>query len=115
MLQFWYSERCTRNVKLMITIAICVMTMLLSKVSALPSIWVGICVVVGVFMHLIYQFGARRPYTKLLVWILPVGCLTALGLQPSTVLWAWIGQGLGFMILGLFIMSIYQNRAKRFD
>lgn len=113
MLQFWYSERCNRHVKLVVTIAICVMTTLLSKVSALPSFWVGICVAVGVFMHLIYQFGARFPYTKVLVWILPVGCLVALGLQPSNALWAWIGQGLGFIILGLFIMSIYQNRAKR--
>ncbi len=113
MLQFWYSERCNRHVKLTITIAICVITMLLSKVSALPSLWVGICVVIGVFMHLIYQYGARYPYTKILVWILPVGGLIALGLQPNNALWAWLGQGLGFIILGLFVMSIYQNRAKR--
>ncbi|WP_081408493.1 hypothetical protein [Acinetobacter sp. NCu2D-2] len=120
MLNFWYSERCARQIKLMFIMCTCVLIVLCSNIIKLDAIYVGICVALGITLHLSYGFSLR--YTKVTgisyIRYVPVLALIIVmyySIQTSMTdkAWALMVQGVGFMGIGLFLCSIYSNRAKR--
>ncbi|WP_228716178.1 hypothetical protein [Acinetobacter indicus] len=74
-------------------------------------------------LHLLYQWSKRRSWPehqrRLMHWGLNLAPLLLLSVLllflPKMQLWAMALQALGFILVGLFMVSIYQQRAKRFD
>ena len=51
MLDFWYSARCTRQVKLIVCIMTCAMIYLCSTVQALSAVLTGFSLGLGISIH----------------------------------------------------------------
>ena len=123
MLNFWYSEKCTREIKLVVCIATCAIIYFCSTIAPLQPLYVGLCLVVGVLLHVLHQaknkLNTKNKYAQgfqILFFVLPIIVINFLiGSTPSTDKVWLIIQSLGFICLGLFVVSIYGNRAKRFD
>ena len=127
MLEFWYSEHCNRQLKLIIIIAVCIVIYIASTVTKLGSIFVGISLAIGMLMHVLREFRLKlspeNPYAegfRALTMAIPIvavisliGYLLKTGEIGETV--ALGLQCLGFVAIGLFIVSIYNQRAKRFE
>ena len=98
MFKFWYSDQCSRQMKLMICIGLCIVIFGCAEVLKLPesisiaSVLFGVILILG--LGLIFSFLPRNSSYEF--------SLLAL-------------QGFGFCLLGLCTVSIYGNRAKRFD
>ncbi|WP_286388265.1 hypothetical protein [Acinetobacter indicus] len=60
MLSFWYSARCHRQLKLMICIGTCLLIYLASTQAQLPSFWIILSLILGMGLHLLYQWIDRR-------------------------------------------------------
>ena len=122
MLNFWYSEKCTREIKLVICIVTCVIIYFCSTVAPLKPLNIGLCLVVGVLFHVIHQaknkLSTKNKYAEgfqILFFILPILLINFMIISTPQTDKVWlIIQSLGFMCLGLFVVSIYENRAKRF-
>ncbi len=123
MLDFWYSERCTREIKLVSSIVLCGMIYYCSGIEKLSTTLTIICIGIGVVMHLLHlqslKIAENNPYAqgfKMLFSIAPiVAVILVICLLPSQHKLFTAIQAMGFSALGLFIVSIYQNRAKRFE
>lgn len=127
MLDFWYSQRCNRQLKLIIIIAVCGGIYAASSVAKLGPIFVGVSLAIGILLHLLGEFrlklSAQNPYAdgfRALTMAIPiVAMITLIGYLPKTGhVWDTIALGLqclGFVAIGLFIVSIYTKRAKRFE
>ena len=123
MLDFWYSERSTRQVKLIVSILTCVIIYFCSSVEKLEAIFVGLSLVIGALLHLLYTYRLKisdsNPYKRgfdIVSIVIPISLLILLIIQLPSQNKVFLSiQSLGFMLLGLFILSIYQNRAKRID
>ncbi|MBK0062688.1 MULTISPECIES: hypothetical protein [unclassified Acinetobacter] len=121
MLDFWYSERCTRGMKLGSCIAICAIIYFLSQIQKLTPGFTISCLGIGVITHFIqYSFqriDPNNPYRngfKILETVFPVmGLILIILLLPKTQKIVLALQALSFSALGLFVVSIYQNRAQR--
>lgn len=126
MLNYWYSERCHRQIKLMVIIATCVMIYLASMQIQLNSVLVMVSIALGLLIHTIRQLRlklkADHPYARgfqSLSNVIPIVILiTMLGYLPDEKspldTFALAVQLLGFVLVGLFLVSTYSNRAKRF-
>lgn len=122
MLSFWYSEHCTRQIKLIICIMTCAVIYYASGIQKLEPIFVGVALVIGVLTHLIHLYAEKinesNPYKqglKILNYLVPIFAVSILITKLSIENRIFLSiQVIGFMLLGLFILSIYQNRAKRF-
>lgn len=121
MLEFWYSDQCNRQIKLMVCIATCVMIYLCSTVQQLSPLFTGISIAIGMGLHglrvLSLKIAADHPYKKgfaILILVMPLIALiiliSALLTQHKIVL---VIQAIGFAAIGLFILSTFPNR--RFD
>ena len=53
MLNFWYSERCSRQIKLIVCIATCVMIVIAAQVQQLGAIFIGLSLMIGIATHLL--------------------------------------------------------------
>ena len=121
MLQFWYSDRCTRQIKLMVCIATCVMIYLCSTVQQLSAMFTGISLMIGMGIHLLralsLKIAADNPYKNgftLLFRLMPFTALmTLIAALPTEHKVILILQSIGFTAIGLFILSTFPNR--RFD
>ena len=121
MLQFWYSDRCTRQIKLMVCIATCVMIYLCSTVQQLSAMFSGISLMIGMGIHLLralsLKIAADNPYKNgftLLFRLMPFTALmTLIAALPTEHKVILILQSIGFTAIGLFILSTFPNR--RFD
>ena len=51
MLEFWYSDQCSRQIKLMVCIATCVMIYLCSTVQQLSAMFTGMSITIGMGIH----------------------------------------------------------------
>ena len=123
LLDFWYSERCTREVKLISTILTCVIIYYCSSVEKLNTTFTLIALTVGVGIHFLrnlhLKINAKNPYAQgfnILFSVLPIMAilLMILLLPIHNKIWTGI-QALGFTALGIFIVSIYTNRSPRHD
>ena len=118
MLQFWYSDKCTRQIKLMVCIATCVMIYLCSTVQQLSAIFTGISLMIGMGIHLLralsLKIAADHPYKNgftLLFWVIPFTALmTLIAALPTEHKVMLILQTIGFTAIGLFILSTFPNR-----
>ena len=118
MLQFWYSDKCTRQIKLMVCIATCVMIYLCSTVQQLSAIFTGISLMIGMGIHLLSAFrlklAADHPDKNgftLLFWVMPFTALmTLMAALPTEHKVMLILQTIGFTAIGLFILSTFPNR-----
>ena len=121
MLQFWYSDKCTRQIKLMVCIATCVMIYLCSTVQQLSAMFSGISLMIGMGIHLLrtlsLKIAADNPYKNsftLLFWVIPFTALmTLIAALPTEHKIMLILQTIGFTAIGLFILSTFPNR--KFD
>ena len=121
MFDFWYSERCTRGIKLAICIATCAIIYFLSNLQKLAPIFAISCLGIGIMTHLIWKalhrIKADHPHrkgVKVLGTICPLTALIlVILLLPNTQKTLLALQAIAFSALGLFIVSIYQNRAPR--
>ncbi|MCO8114025.1 hypothetical protein NI465_07515 [Acinetobacter lwoffii] len=127
MLEFWYSERCSRQIKLIAIIATCIFIYAASTVAQLDPVFVGVSLAIGIVVHLLHHFRLKisksNPYANgfsALSRVIPIiALITLFGYLPEQhQQWgkfAWGLQCLGFAAIGLFIVSIYESRAKRFE
>ena len=51
MLEFWYSERCHRQIKLVVIIATCIVIYAASTVAQLDPVLVGLSLGIGIVVH----------------------------------------------------------------
>lgn len=123
MLDFWYSDRCHRQIKLTLCVAVCLMIYYCAKVAELSLTFSLISLGLGVLIHVLRAFKlklqAQERYNSALdtlFFLLPI--LYWFGLMlvlPKMHLWALMLQAVGFSVLGLFVVSIYSQRARRFN
>lgn len=123
MLDFWYSERCHRQIKLFLCVAVCLMIYSTARIAELSFIFTLISVGLGALIHVLRMIKIKllaenRYNTGLdsVFFILPLLYWLVLILSlPRLHLWALMLQAVGFMALGLFVISIYTQRAPRFS
>lgn len=123
MLDFWYSEKCTREIKLMACIITCAIIYFCSSIQQLSPLFTGLSLAIGICIHSLrnisFKISADSPYAqgfKILFAILPMSTLIFLmTLLPTEHKLYLAIQCVGFTAIGLFMLSIYENRAKRFE
>ncbi len=121
MLQFWYSDQCTRQIKLMVCIATCVMIYLCSTVQQLSTLLTGISLLIGMGIHLcrtlslkIAKDNAYKNGFTILFGLMPfIALMTLITALPTEHKIVLILQVIGFTAIGLFILSTFPNR--KFD
>ena len=59
MLNFWYSERCTREIKLVTAISVCAIIYYCSGLAKLSVTWTLVSLAIGVVTHLLQLLGAK--------------------------------------------------------
>ena len=123
MLDYLYSERCTREMKLIVSVVICAVIYYCSGIEKLSTELTLLCLMLGASLHILRILGlkipASLPYAKslkIVLLMLPLlGLLWLIYYLPS-IHWLYSAiQMLGFMIIGLLLPLIYQSRAKRFE
>lgn len=124
MFKFWYSDQCSRQIKLMICIGLCIVIFGCAEVLKLPESISIASVLFGVILHFIYQFKQKKQsqnhyaydFGFALIFILGLGLIFSFLPRNSSYEFSLLAlQGFGFCLLGLCTVSIYGNRAKRFD
>ena len=121
MLEFWYLDKCTRQIKLIVCIVTCVMIYVCSTVQQLSPLFTGISITIGMGLHglraLNLKIAADNPYKKgfaILILVMPlmafITLISALPTQHKIIL---AMQAIGFAAIGLFILSTFPKR--RFD
>ncbi len=127
MLDFWYSERCNRQIKLIVIIATCILIYAASTAAQISPVFVGVSLGIGIVVHVLHHFRSKiskaNPYAHgfgALSRVIPIiALITLFGYLPEQhQQWAKFALGLqclGFAAIGLFIVSVYENRAKRFE
>ena len=123
MLDFWYSERCTREIKLIVSILTCIVSYYCSNIEKLSPILTVSCLIFGMAIHVLKiqtdKISRQNPYAqgfRILFSTLPIAIfIFIICILPSQNKIFTAIQAVGFSALGLFIVSIYQNRAKRFE
>ncbi|MCG2609195.1 hypothetical protein LZZ98_11795 [Acinetobacter sp. SM34] len=121
MLEFWYSDKCSHQLKLMVCIATCVIIYLCSTVQQLSAVFTGISVGIGMAVHglraLNLKIAVDNPYKKgfaILILIMPLMALISLiSVLPAQHKLMLAIQAIGFAAIGLFLLSGFPKR--RFD
>ena len=119
-LDFWYSERCTRQIKLIICISTCVVIYLSAKPAELSIWFVGFALLIGISLHLtrecILKIKSQNPNMKASQWLIIIPIIALIFLLfclPKTNQFSLALQSIGFAALGFFIVTLYENRASR--
>lgn len=123
MLNFWYSNKCTREIKLLVCMVTCAIIYYASSFSPLSTVIVGFSLVIGMMIHILrlldLKLDENNKYTegfKIIFFTIRImAVLFLVQAIPETNRMVLIVQSLGFVCLGFFIVSIYDNRAKRFN
>ncbi|MEG2263842.1 MAG: hypothetical protein RR932_06040 [Acinetobacter sp.] len=113
--------------KLIAIIATCILIYTASTVAQLDPVFVGVSLAIGIVVHLLHHFRLKisksNPYANgfsALSRVIPIiALITLFGYLPEQhQQWGKFALGLqclGFAAIGLFIVSIYESRAKRFE
>ena len=119
-LDFWYSDRCTRQIKLIICISTCVVIYLSAKPAELSIWFVGFALLIGISLHLtrecILKIKSQNPNMKASQWLIIIPIIALIFLLfclPKTNQFSLALQSIGFAALGFFIVTLYENRAQR--
>ena len=59
LLNFWYSDRCTRQIKLMVCIATCAVIFYCTEIQKLPTFFAIISLALGISIHVLYQYTQK--------------------------------------------------------
>lgn len=118
MLDFWYSARCTREIKWGVCIAVCLCIYVASTVQALPTLYSIIALIFGLAIHVVRQlllaYLKSKPNIKIFFHLMIVLCLAlmiySLPHQHQLILSV---QVIGFVALGLCLISNHAQRAPR--
>lgn len=121
MLEFWYSARCTRQIRLSICIAVCAVIYYCSSLQQLPALFAGLSLAIGMILHLLRRVDLKladeisyRRAVQAVFSILPIAALLGLILYLPPGHKAILSiQCIGFSAIGLFLVSLYERRAKR--
>lgn len=122
MLEFWYSSRCTRPMKL----ALCVLTFALvywsSSISKIATSFAYASLLLGLSLHVFYQLSLKiTPNTQRHLFNLACSCIFILILAgiiyllPEHYQAIAALQVIGYSMLGFFVISIYSQRSRRHD
>ncbi len=119
MLEFWYSNQCSRQLKLMVCIATCVIIYLCSTVQQLSPMFTGISVGIGMGIHVLralsLKIAADNPYKKgfeILIFIMPLmAIITLISMLPTQHKLMLTIQAIGFAAIGLFILAGFPKRS----
>lgn len=117
-LDFCYSIRCTRHIKLSICISTCVIIYLCSTVQALSPVFTGMSIAIGMGIHglstLSLKITEDNPYKtgfNLLFFVLPLMTFITLILVLPTQHKIMLAiQVIGFTTIGLLIVSTFPKR-----
>ncbi|MDY6483560.1 MULTISPECIES: hypothetical protein [Acinetobacter] len=123
MLDFWYSEQCTREIKLVSCIVTCVMIYYFSTIAPLEALYVCFALAIGVLFHVLrlldIKLNQQNKYAEgfkvIFFTIRILAVIFLVQALPETNKLSLIAQSLGFICLGFFLVTIYENRAKRFN
>lgn len=124
MLSFWYSERCTRAIKLTVIIGTCMVILTASKSLQLSTILSVFSLALGMLLHFIRMWSLKikqhhpdkTSFQRLFLGIPIVGIvLLSLSLNAKDLisfLLLWV-QLIGFIGIGFFLIATVEQRAKR--
>lgn len=121
MIDFWYSERCSRNIKLMIYVITIGILYYCSSIAKLNTLFSSTALLIGISIHVFRQLQLKfisvdhpRPALNLLLSRLPLLALIVILLYlPMTDRLVYSAQVIGFTALGFFLVSHYSQRARR--
>ncbi|MEG2357802.1 hypothetical protein [Acinetobacter sp.] len=121
MLTFWYSARCTREIRLIICIAVCAVIYYCAGIQQLPALFAGLSLALGAAVHLLRHVDLKladensyRRTVQAVFSILPIAALLGLILYlPQGHKAVLSTQCIGFSAIGLFLVSLYECHAKR--
>ena len=123
MLNFWYSETCNRQIKLTLCIITCVIIYICSSIQQLTPVFAALSLSLGFMMHLLRHIGLKlstqavsQKVMQNLFILIPVSALMLLILYLPAQDKIYLAiQCIAFSALGLFVLSIFVHRAKRFE
>ena len=124
MLRFWYSDACTRQVRLIMCIGTCALILLCAEVSKLATLFTLLSLGLGAAIDILYQLSQKLDQVNLdrygfniLFRSLPMIAVALLLIQID---YTYLSQGLvqlvqciGFVAVGFMLFSIAAHRAKR--
>ena len=121
MLDFWYSERCTRQIKLIACVSVCIIIYLSSQIYPLTILHTVIALCLGAIYHFKHyaqkNIKENNPYKtifSILFFVIPLIIFISLLISlPNLGRLYLIIQTLGFILIGFFLVSIYVYRTKR--
>ncbi len=123
MLHFWYSERCTRLIKLLICIITVAVTLYFSEMTKLSTSLTLLSLLLGMVIHGLYSLLMKLPQPNSF-WsqsfkILPdltllMGWIVLLLQLPTEQQLVQGVQIIGFSLVGFYLVSIYTNRTPRY-
>lgn len=123
MLNFWYSPRCTRQIKLFACVVTFAVLYFTGQSAKIPSELALSSLGLGFILHLAYQlslkprlFSKRRTFNLIYQSLIIVIVLGLIWLSPSTLNKLFVTlQVIGYTLLGFFLISIYTQRSPRHD
>ena len=122
MLEFWYSQRCTRQIKLFLCVVSFVLVYWSSSITKITTGFACASLLLGLSLHIAYQLGRKTIMLEQrnlfglfcssifvfilagLIWMLPENNKAITSLQV-----------IGYSMLGFFVISIYALRSRRHD
>ena len=121
MLAYWYNA--PRHIKLIFIIVVCVAVYTANQVQPLSPIYTILSLIFGFGLHIGHYLNTKlsnntsgKSSLGVLIKIYPILIIIILMyLLPVQHKWIHLIQALGFVLVGFFLVSIYQNRAKRFN
>lgn len=123
MLDYWYSDRCHRQIKLLVCIVVCLIIYFSAQVATLSPMFTLLSLGLGILIHALKQWEYKlKAQQRHIAWLDAVMFITPLCLWLAFVIylpalnkWALMLQVIGFSTMGLLVVSIYTHRAKRAD
>ncbi|MBE2171246.1 hypothetical protein IIQ44_04935 [Acinetobacter oleivorans] len=121
MLAYWYNA--PRHIKLIFIIAVCATIYVANQVQPLSPAYSILSLIFGFGLHGGHYLNSKisndtsgKSSFRFLSSIYPIFIVVILMyLLPAQHKWILAIQALGFVLVGFFLVSIHQNRAKRFE
>lgn len=113
MFMYWYSKKCTRQTKFIVTILTCVLILLLQAVIELAPLWVIISTLMGIVMYIYMHFHTKLKLPYWCIWLIPILFFVLFYTLTHNTSIFLFGQIILFCFLGFSLASIYANKQPR--
>jgi len=121
MLAYWYNA--SRQIKLIVIISVCAAIYAANQIQPLSPTYTILSLIFGFGLHfgqyLQTKFPDNSAYKSSFQFLLRIYPLIIMLILMWLLLpqhnWIVALQAIGFVLVGFFLVSIYQNRAKRFN